>query len=462
MFTNARSRHADFTRFRESFPEFIYHGYSYDDDGGSLSVAYHFEIPGLAEFRPIWRFDGLTCCTDGPTLQVIEELIFSLGLVEVISYWKATCSPLIRLPRSLSPKQERWWSKLFYNGLGEFRYLNRIEAEMDGFVSFSSQETRISLPTAAINTDPGSFLIPVGGGKDSAVSLELLSAGPYTCTPFMVNPIDASLATVSGVNGLRKALIVSRKLDPELLTLNRKGYLNGHTPFSALIAFSSCLTAALAGIGNIALSNESSANEDTLPGSGINHQYSKSFEFEIDFRSYISDYISGSLNYFSFLRPLSELSIAGIFSGFEHHLPVFRSCNVGSREGLWCGKCPKCLFAGIMLLPYLPYERIREIFGKDILSDMALIPVLEELCGLRETKPFECVGTISEVRIALAHFADTNKLPALLKPLRSELETWAEANPDIKETILEIHGPHALTGELLEILKNAQNAVSLI
>jgi len=44
---------------------------------------------------------------------------------------------------------------------------------------------------------------------------------------------------------------------------------------------------------------------------------------------------------------------------------------------------------------------LTEQFGKDLFEDETLIPIFEELIGIKETKPFECVGTVWEVRHAL-------------------------------------------------------------
>ena len=42
-----------------------------------------------------------------------------------------------------------------------------------------------------------------------------------------------------------------------------------------------------------------------------------------------------------------------------------------------------------------------DIFGKNLLDDKSLIPLFEELIGIRNFKPFECVGTPEEVKEAL-------------------------------------------------------------
>ena len=51
----------------------------------------------------------------------------SLGMVELVSYWKITCSPQVVIEAgSLSEEQILWWKDLYFNGLGEFFYVNKI------------------------------------------------------------------------------------------------------------------------------------------------------------------------------------------------------------------------------------------------------------------------------------------------------------------------------------------------
>ena len=182
-----------------------------------------------------------------------------------------------------------------------------------------------------------------------------------------------------------------------MLKMNAEGYLNGHTPFSALLAFYTILIGFATGSRYIALSNESSANEPTVPDTEINHQYSKSVAFENDFRDYVSKYIDADIQYFSFLRPLNELQIAMLFSRAKAYRKVFKSCNAGSKTDSWCGKCPKCLFTWLALSPFISRDELTDIFGKDLLNDNDLRPILDQLDGSVEVKPFECVGTVGEV-----------------------------------------------------------------
>ncbi len=402
-----------YAELRERYPEFLYEAFHHEWTAEGLRLWFDFRM-GDVVFHPEALFEArpfLSC--DVPT-QVLDRMVFDIGMIELISYWKCACPPTVKvLCGALTDEQTAFWRKLYWNGLGEFFYTNGISESQDGFLRVESGERRVEngerRTENKTNQNGGSlfstlhsplsapYLVPIGGGKDSVVTLELLRRAGKTIRPLIMNPRGATreCARVAGFP-LDEVLVIRRKIDPTLLDLNAKGYLNGHTPFSAMLAFYTRLASALSGIPNVALSNESSANESTVLGTSVNHQYSKSLEFEDDFRAY-----SPSFNYFSFLRPLSELQIAMLFSRFTAYHDVFRSCNVGSKEDIWCGHCAKCLFAYIILSPFIAPERLNAIFGKSMLDDTSLNLEFRQLLGLAETKPFECVGTVSEVRQAL-------------------------------------------------------------
>jgi hypothetical protein len=394
-----QNRQQDFLRFREKHPVFSYLSFTWNVDNEALKVRYHFS-DGQHDFSPEYVFPLNSEILHFSRNEEIDNFLFHIGLCEVISYWKSSCAPILDIhPFCLDKEAEKWWKKLFYNGLGEFRYLNEIECEEKNFVQFRYSSAK-TLQVVSI-TDNEGVLLPIGGGKDSAVTLELLSqtVGRKNITPFMLNGIPASQRTIVQAGfSIEKSINVIRKLDPILLELNAKGYLNGHTPFSALLAFVTLFTAALHKKCDIALSNESSAKEANIKEKNINHQYSKSFEFETDFRKYYQRYMTSGVNYYSFLRSYSESEIAKIFSTFPQHFFSFRSCNVGSKSDTWCCNCSKCLFVWIILSPYLSVEQLTTIFGQDLGTDFHLLEDFKKLCGLSPEKPFECVGTIEEVR----------------------------------------------------------------
>lgn len=414
------NRQKDYLEFRKNYPDFVYSGYNISESGQMLGLEFHFHIPGLAEFHPRWEITRPNSKSLQQDAGLMNILAFSLGMVELVSYWKLTCSPKVHINcGSLSEEQCSWWKKLYKKGLGEFFYTNGINAE-DDFMSIIADEAYKQPLSKAIFTDGAKVLVPIGGGKDSAVTLEALN-GYAERFCYIINPRKATLDTVAvGMIPPGNVITANRTLDENMLLLNKQGFLNGHTPFSALVAFSSVFTAFIHGIEFIALSNESSANEATVFNSDVNHQYSKSLEFESDFINYEKNYIHSGIQYFSLLRPLTEIGIAKIFSGLKKYHPIFQSCNVGSKQGIWCAKCPKCLFVYIILSPFLQHDEMVRIFGKDMLDDISLLPTFEKLIGLQPEKPFECVGSRDEVNAALQELlrryeADGTPLPKMVK-----------------------------------------------
>ncbi len=450
-----------FRKFRQEYPFFIYEGFDVSSDAKGIQVEYHFNLADKIRFNPGFTLPLKPFMKQKPTESFvhspeIQDLLFHIGLIEVISYWKAACPPLLIIKdRKLSVGQVSFWKKVYYQGLGEFFYTNGIEADPDQFINIESTGTGFTPHQFNLSE---SVLLPVGGGKDSIVSLELLR-NEYDLRPFILNPRGASLETCFKA-GFSNNMIaeINRRLDPRLLELNEQGFLNGHTPFSALLAFYTLLTAAFTGNRHIALSNESSANEPTVPGTNINHQYSKSLDFEKDFRDYVREYISADFNYFSFLRPLSELQIAMLFARNVKYYPIFKSCNAGSKTDSWCCNCPKCLFAWIILSPFIPLNELVLIFGKNLYEEPGMIRYLKELTGIDEVKPFECVGTLDEVNAALQLFIrqhSREKWPLLIDYYSNSSVCNDHSKDDPEKILHRLHSDHFLLQEFLHILKSA-------
>lgn len=415
-----------YEQFREEAPVFVYKSYSIEETADTIEVGYEFEFPNLAKFTPGWTFRKPADMTVKGDL-TFERLVFSLGMAEAVSYWKAACSPVCRVEcGELDSEQIQWWKKLWFLGLGELFFVNGIKADFESFVEI--------VPTGSFDSSlkeserkSSGCLVPIGGGKDSALTLETLVNAGMKCRCYSINKRRSIIDTVTTAGLSEDALIISqRHFDRSLIDLNNKGYINGHTPFSSIVAFSAEITAYLNGLKYIVLSNESSANESTVVGQDVNHQYSKSFEFEQDFHSYEEKYLRTGQYYFSFLRPLAEFQIAKMFVSHKKYLPVFRSCNLGSKVSpdIWCGECPKCLFVCLILSPFLSLSELNEIFGRDMLNDEKMKEYFIELIGQSEHKPFECVGSIDEVNLAVSLAIrkleqEGEKLPMLFEEYKS-------------------------------------------
>jgi hypothetical protein len=380
---------------------------------------------------------------------LLNCLAFNLGMVESISYYKPACPRKVRVScGKLTEEQIKWWRKLYYNGLGEFMYRNGIDVSEEELLSIECVENTdndIVLPQTKADCtshmhDERKYtgcLVSVGGGKDSVVSLELLK--DKKITTYSVNGNATTQNVIDVCDYKAGDYRVKRTLDKRMLELNKKGYLNGHIPFSAVVAFSSVIAAYLSGNKYIVLSNETSANETTVKDSFVNHQYSKSYEFEQDFGRYFESLTDSDIHYFSFLRPLTELQIAWLFSRCKAYHGVFRSCNAGSKQGIWCCNCPKCLFVYIILLPFLTQDELKQIFGENLLDKESLDLDFRELTGIEENKPFECVGTRREVMVCLKTFIERGNRSLLTDRYREHilksqdktedmLKEWADEN----------------------------------
>ena len=442
---------------RKRYPKFIYQNYSYKISGRNLEIFFDFRIPPDIKFHPKVIIENIPPNLSTSEVDRFDNLVFHLGLMEIPSYWKATCSPEIEIkagplnqeqikyPSVVKGGDERkfidWWKDLIINGMGQFFYENKIDFTKSNFLEIKTTNDKlIDLRNQSINltnkNKKNRALVPVGGGKDSVVTLEILSSYAKASEDkekircFSLNPTEAA-KKIMKMAGFNNSIIVKRTIDPKLLELNRRGFLNGHTPFSAYLAFLSVLLAAIFDFKYIALSNERSSNEGNVKylGKIINHQWSKSFEFEKKFRDYSKKYLTKEIEYFSFLRPLYEIQIAKLFSKFPKYFSAFLSCNEAYKTASgtknptkkWCGKCSKCLFLFAILYPFVKEKELLKIFGKNLFNNRRLFPTMQELIGERGFKPFECVGTKKESLIALylswkkSRGRASGKLPLLLR-----------------------------------------------
>ena len=418
-----------FNSLREEYKTFIFKDYKITDNSESINITYYFVIPNLAHFEPKIKILKKNMNLKDINNDYINNLVFHIGLVELISYWKCTCSPNVLIKcGNLNNEQINWFKKLYFYGLGELFYTNNIKTNINDFMNIKcecSENTKNNNYNEYIsNFDFNGYIIPIGGGKDSVVTLETLKASQDDNNfALIINPKPVTLecAKIAGFKH-NNIIEVTRKIDDELIKLNKQGYINGHTPFSSMLAFLSYFIGFLTGKKYIALSNESSANESNVVGEKINHQYSKSFEFENDFEYYCKKYLFAPIKYFSFLRPLNELQIAMLFSKHEKYHNIFKSCNVGSKGAtwIWCCNCPKCLFVYTILSPFLYKDKLVNIFKTDMFEKKDLLNTFIELTGYGKTKPFECVGTFDEVKFAITktiyNVESVNKpLPYLLQ-----------------------------------------------
>lgn len=436
-----------FEELRIKYPKFIYEDFKVEEINNELVCTFYFNIPGLVEFNPVMKFPINRNDYDK---ELVNYLVFHIGLIELVSYFKCTCSFNVEIKAGyIDQDQINWFKKLYYYGLGEFMYVNNIDCKLEDLMSITCTSNRkFSFNT---NYNGSGNMLAIGGGKDSIVSLNLLKG--MDNLGVMINP------KAPGIDACNKAGInyygITRILDRKIIDINNQGYLNGHTPFSSLVAFTTFLAAYLNNKKYIVLSNEGSANEPTVLGTKINHQYSKTYEFECDFDSYTKKYFNIDIKYFSLLRPIKEIQIVYLFTKFREYFDIFKSCNVGSKSipWKWCCNCPKCLFVYIMLEAFLSKEEVIDIFGSNVLDNKDLEKEFIELIGESETKPFECIGTIEEVRYAMNKIIE--KDDSYLARLYKE-KYYKEEDIDLSKFYYENNVPEDYLNIVKEAIKDAK------
>ena len=385
----------------KTYNSFIFDSYAFDPETGEIRLIYN--LDDEVQFTEV-----LEIPTEGICLNAIEQALFALHLAGGASYYKTCCPKQIDVRSGiLNTNQARFWNNVYENGLGEFFYENTIDFR--GLINFPIHEPGTPIFHQSDRPSNGRVLVPVGGGKDSTVTIEKLRAQGRDITLLRMgaHPLIDDLVSVTGL----PCITIKRKLPRKLFEMNEQGALNGHIPITAYLSCLAVVIAEIYGFDEIAMSNEQSANEGNTEylGKEINHQWSKSAEFEHAFDDYVKRYINKHLRYYSALRDLTELEIAGEFAKLPQYFACTTSCNrnwsilnsqLSTLNSRWCGTCPKCTFVFALMAAHIKRSAVESMFEKNIFADATTIPLFKQLLGLEGFKPFECVGTPEETKHA--------------------------------------------------------------
>lgn len=453
---------------RRRYPIFAYENFKLEHDGRQLKVTFQFKTePNL-----LFRSEIVIQSVDQARLNslpaaTINNFAFHLGLIEMLSYWKATCSPnIIIKPAHLSEDQICWWNRLLLHGMGEYFYVNGIDYRDEEFVKLKSIGTqRYDVDTSSRQDRD---LVMISGGKDSTLTAQLYHERGVDFQCLHVDPTPAARLIARSV-GCDSPIVIDRLLDPALVKLNAQGYLNGHVPFSATLAMLGITAASLFDYNKVVVSNERSCEEGnaTFLGEDINHQYSKTFKFEQEFRDYSRTYLSKDISYFSILRPLYEIQIAGLFANYPQYFKIFKSCNRNHADNSWCMNCVKCAFTFCALYPFLEHSQVKNIFGEDLFERNGALALFKQLVAENTHKPFECVGTRAEILASLylsirKASRDRRELPTVLSYIDQHVLPMYPDIPRTAERILSSwSNQHYIPKTYVSYLRHAAENLSI-
>lgn len=408
--------------------EFVYSGYEFEPE--ERRASFHYQV--VFADGETKEFTERVVLPRAPRQKnippaLLEELLSGTHLMLGVSYYKLYCPPEIKLARPLRASQAAFWNAVYSQGLGEFYYRNGLEPDIfPGFPYEKSDE-----PAPVFELPRGErALVGIGGGKDSIVTMELLKKAGCDVTGLVVETQRGSAIIASIIKRAKiDSLTIRRFMDEQLFEDHPDRY-GGHIPISGVYAWLGLWAAVLYGFRYVVVGNEYSSNFGNLvyKGKTINHQWSKTGEFEQLLQDYIRLTLTPDVTYFSLLRPFYEIRVVEMFTKYKKWLPYFSSCNRnftvrGEGGAQWCGQCAKCAFMFLLLSTFLPKKKLIKIFGKNLYEEARLLPTFKDLLGRGDIKPFDCVGTFEESQAALflarKEYGDDLIVKALLPTIKN-------------------------------------------
>lgn len=400
------------------------------------TIRYRYEYDGAEferghDFDDTVNFDGFA---DDPTFvrllsyTAIADSIYTFGL----GYFDQ-----IELPFSLDEKEQSFFDTVFLNGLAEFRYVNSLPIHQGVALTWKDDVSAIAIGAhgAFRSTLSEQAYVLNGGGKDGAVAIEMAKELGIDLAWFTSGSAESRsrMVAVSGVADWTQA----HRFSDGYIKAN--AVLKGHRPMSFYVSMIASLAAYVNDRRYVIAANEYSASFPnlTVDGFAVNHQYSKSSEYE-ELLGDLFEHARIPVRYFSITRPLYELQIMWIFSDITKYHQHFLSCNRGMRDDEWCLNCAKCAFViGAM---YMYNETsAKQLWGdsKTVFAANHLVDELIELVNV-EAKPLECIGTIGENRVLIQRLLERD-LIALSDAQRARLEQLLDAGKDIEVVDLEAY-----------------------
>ena len=321
--------------------QFTFEGHEYD--AAACRVTLRYGLDDGTQFSEIVTFNGGRDNLSTEELEALHRCLRLLHLVVGVSYYKAAVPPEMGFSRGLpSEATAALIKEIYHHGLGEFAYINELDLS-----------DQLDIPAADEAPSPpgklqlnNKIVVPLGGGKDSLVTVELLRQQDIEFSTISVGKAPLIHQVAGAIGG--KHIRIDRELSHNLVELNLRGAYNGHVPISAILACILLAGAILYEYDTVVMSNERSASAANVVldnGFEVNHQYSKSIGFERAFQSLVEAEVLPGFRYFSLLRPYSELAISAEFSKRGKYHRVFSSCNrnfrlSGPNDQRWCRRCP--------------------------------------------------------------------------------------------------------------------------
>lgn len=412
--------------YSSPYHSFRFKQYSFDQTTGLAEFRYSFD--DSVHFREVIQF---AAPQSSYCAEALDAALLYCSIVLGTSYYKLFPGAGFELVNnSLTADQAAFFSALYRGGLSQFIYENELSPDL-----IPAFEAGSKTANACSTYNGEGILLQQSGGKDSLLAARLLTQGAHTFDSWHMSTTGNHAAIIDQFSP-QSVINVVRTIDlPAITAARNNGGLNGHVPFSAITAGLALVDAVLRRKRYVIAAMEASSDEgNTVIGDfEVNHMYSKTFQFEQSLQSYIHSHIASDLDYLSLIRPFTDLRVAEMFAEYcwQDAVNGFSSCNVANyKQGQdtgqlsWCGDCSKCANSFLLFAPFIAYEQLTAVFdGQNLFTKPSLRSDFEALLGITAVKPFECVGTVDELRAAyhLAQAADARfEISGLAVPVAQE------------------------------------------
>jgi len=305
------------------------------------------------------------------------------------------------------------WETMFRNVWGMWRYENDLP---------DYRLPRPSVPAspsadAPIEVGDGraKLLMLCGGGKDSLVSMKLLeragidyetfvySHSTYGRGQFQHDLIDGLVATCAP-RRTHRGWVVDDALDAPIARVYPELGNGRIVAAETVSSYWTALPVALHhGFTEVALGVSRSTEEHNLvwerTGEEINYLWGMSAEAERLLHDYVRRVLVSNATMFHLLRPIYDINVFALLNEDLHAVPNAHSC---AQQKPWCCRCAKCLYVWMNYVAWLPAETVAACFTVNLFNIRENRTILRKMLGLESYKPTDCVGTVSEARLAFA------------------------------------------------------------
>jgi hypothetical protein len=305
------------------------------------------------------------------------------------------------------------WETLFRHVWGVWRYENDLP------------DYRLPRPAGGSTLDGGpvvgagdagsKLLVLCGGGKDSLVSMKLLeragidyhtfvySHSTYGPAQFQHDLIDRLIAHCT-TRQVHRAWVIDDAPEAPIARaypdIGIRRIVSAETVSSYWLALPVALQH---GFTEVALGITRSTDEHNLvwdkTGEEINYLWGMSADAERLMHDYVRRELVSDLTMFHLLRPIYDVNVFSLLRRDPTAVPATHSC---AQLKPWCGRCAKCLYVWMSYVAWLQPETVAACFDRNLFSIPQNRTLLRKMLGLESHKPTDCVGTVSEARLAFA------------------------------------------------------------